>query len=71
MAGELLHGVPCFLKRKDTVMVWFKEKGHSHGVVKVIESSHGVVFMPIKLSLNLKVLLKWLIILIFYSSVYS
>lgn len=52
-------------------MVWFKEKGHSHGVVKVTENSHGVVFMPIKLSLNLKVLLKWLIILIFYSSVYS
>lgn len=46
-------------------MVWFKEKGHSHGVVKVTENSHGVVFMPIKLSLNLKVLSKWLIILIF------
>lgn len=49
----------------------FKEKGHSHGVVKVTENSHGVVLMPIKLSLNLKVLLKWLIILIFYYSVYS
>ena len=41
----------------------FKEKGHSHGVVKVTEHSHGVVFMPIKLSLDLKVLLKWIILI--------
>lgn len=38
--------------------------------LKVTENSHGVVFMLVKLSLNLKVLLKWLIILIFYYSVY-
>lgn len=45
-------------------MVWFKVTRHSHGVVKVTENGHSVVFMPIKLSLNLKVLLKWFLILI-------